>query len=312
MGLKTTLVDTQFGGFVNFFLSSQYSINRHVSNSFDDINITVPPIWPCYLWRKFNALLENRAHFVNIVGEWGSKLRLSTPSWRLFRIFSKFLILHILSCFKLIPMILTLQCHVFHHTICNENSTLYSKMGRILSISWGNGAQNLNCRHPVWRLFRIFSKFLILHILSCVKLIPMILTLQCHVFHHTNWNGNSTLYSKMGRILSISWGNGAQNYVCRHPDWQLFWIFSKFLRPPHFVMFQTYLMILTLQCHLFDHTICNGNSTLYSKMGRILSISWGNGAQNYVCRHPVGGFFEFFLSSQYSINCHVSNLFRWY
>ena len=131
-----------------------------------------------------------------------------------FEVFSKFLILHILSCFKLIPMILTLQCHLFDHTICNGNSTLYSKMGRILSISWGNGAQNYVCRHPVWRLYEVFSKFAILHYSSCFKLIPMILTLQCHLFDHTICNGNSTLYSKMGRILSISWGNGAQNYDC--------------------------------------------------------------------------------------------------
>ena len=221
------------------------------------------------------------------------------PVWRLFRSFSKFLKLQILSCFKLIPMILTLQCHLFDHTICNGNSTLYSKMGHILSISWGNGAQNYVCRHPVWRLFRIFSKFLILHILSCFKLVPMILTLQCHLFDHTICNGNSTLYSKMGRVLSISWGNGAQNYVCRHPVWRLFRIFSKFLILHILSCFKLILMILTLQCHLLVHTICNGNSTLYSKMGRILSISWGNGAQNYVCRHPLWRFCQVF--SKFSI-----------
>ena len=46
----------------------------------DDINITVLLISSHILQPKFNALLENGAHFVNIVGEWGSKLRLSTPS----------------------------------------------------------------------------------------------------------------------------------------------------------------------------------------------------------------------------------------
>ena len=46
----------------------------------DDINITVPPISSHILQRNFNALLENVAHFVNIVGKWGSKLRLSTPA----------------------------------------------------------------------------------------------------------------------------------------------------------------------------------------------------------------------------------------
>ena len=34
MGLKTTFVDTQFGGFGEFFIGSQYSIIRHVSNLF--------------------------------------------------------------------------------------------------------------------------------------------------------------------------------------------------------------------------------------------------------------------------------------
>ena len=191
-------------------------------------------------------------------------------------------------------MILTLQCHLFNHTICNGNSTLYSKMGRISSISWGNGAQNYVCRHPVWRFFRIFSKFLILHILSCFKLIPMILTLQCHLFDHTICNRNSTLYWKMGRILSISWGNGAQNYVCRHPVWRLYEVFSKFSILHYSSCFKLIPMTLTLQCHLFNHIICNGNSTLYSKMGRISSISWGNGANG------IGNFNAKFAILHYS------------
>ena len=56
----------------------------------------------CHLFHHifcFNALLENGAHFVNIVGEWGSKLRLSVR--RLWRVFSLFLVLHYLSFFKL-------------------------------------------------------------------------------------------------------------------------------------------------------------------------------------------------------------------
>ena len=125
-------------------------------------------------------------------------------------------------------MILTLQCHLFHHIFCNGNSTLYSKMGRILSISWGNGAQNYVCRHPLQRFLRVYFNVELFHSLSCFKPIPMILTLQCHLFHHIFCNGNSTLHSKMGRILSISWGNGAQNYVCRHPFWRYCQVFSKF------------------------------------------------------------------------------------
>ena len=138
----------------------------------------------------------------------------------------------------------------------------------------------------------------------------MILTLQCHLFDHTICNGNSTLYWKMGRILSISWGNGAQNYVCRHPLWRYCQVFSKFLILNYSSCFKLIPMILTLQCNLFDHTICNGNSTLYWKMGRILSISWGNGAQSTFVDTRFGGIVKFFLSSQYSIIRHVSNLFR--
>ena len=41
-----------------------------------DINFIVPPIWPYILERKFTALLETGVHFVNIMGEWGSSLRL--------------------------------------------------------------------------------------------------------------------------------------------------------------------------------------------------------------------------------------------
>ena len=113
-------------------------------------------------------------------------------------------------------------------------------MGRILSISWGNGAQNYVCRHPLLRYCQVFSKFSVLHYSSCFKLIPMILTLQCHLFDHTICNGNSTLYSKMGRILSISWGNGAQNYVCRHPLWRFYEVFLLVLNTPLIVTFRTY------------------------------------------------------------------------
>ena len=131
-------------------------------------------------------------------------------------------------------MILTLQCHLFHHIFCNGNSTLYPKMWRILSISWGNGDQNYVCRHPLWRVYFNVKLF---HSLSCFKLIPMILTLQCHLFDHIFCNGISTLYSKMWRILSISWGNGDQNYVCRHPLWRYCRVFFLVLNTPLIVMF---------------------------------------------------------------------------
>ena len=139
MGLKSTFVDTQFGGFGEFFFSSQYSIIRHVSN---------------------------------------------------------------------LPMILTLQCHLFHHIFCNGRSTLYSKMGRIWSISLGNGAQNSVCRHPLQRLLRVYFNVELFHSLSCFKLIPLISTLQCHLIHHIFCNGNSTLYSKMGAFGQYRGGMG--------------------------------------------------------------------------------------------------------
>ena len=138
----------------------------------------------------------------------------------------------------------------------------------------------------------------------------MILTLQCHLFHHIFCNGISTLYSKMWRILSISWGNEDQNYVCRHPVWRLFRVFSKFVILHILSCFKPIPMILTLQCHLFDHIICNGNSTLYSKMGRILSISWRMDLKIMFVDTQFGGFFKFLLNSQYFIIRHVSNLFR--
>ena len=53
----------------------------------DDINFIVPPIWTYILERKFNALLETGLPSVNIVGEKGSNLSLSTPSLAAFSSF---------------------------------------------------------------------------------------------------------------------------------------------------------------------------------------------------------------------------------
>ena len=68
----------------------------------------------------------------------------------------------------------------------------------------------------------------------------MILTLECPLFGHIIWNGNLTLYSKLGCILSISWGKGAQNYLCRHPLWRHFRVFFRSRPTSYFVIFQTY------------------------------------------------------------------------
>ena len=50
----------------------------------DDINITVPPISSHILQRKFDALLENGAHFVNIVDYGAQNYVCRHPVWRLF------------------------------------------------------------------------------------------------------------------------------------------------------------------------------------------------------------------------------------
>ena len=75
----------------------------------DDINFIVPPIWTYTLERKFNALLETGLPSVNIVGEKGLKFTFAnTHLGGIFEFFSDRDQLRISSCFKLIPMILTL------------------------------------------------------------------------------------------------------------------------------------------------------------------------------------------------------------
>ena len=70
----------------------------------DDINFIVPPIRPYILERKFNALLETGLHFVNIVGERGSNLPLSTPTLAAFSSFlqieTNFVFRHISNLFR--------------------------------------------------------------------------------------------------------------------------------------------------------------------------------------------------------------------
>ena len=75
----------------------------------NDINSPVPPIRPFILKRVFNALLENGVQFVNIEGEWGSNIPLSTPTLAIFARFFNIAKLHISSFFKHIPKILTLK-----------------------------------------------------------------------------------------------------------------------------------------------------------------------------------------------------------
>ena len=70
----------------------------------DDINFIVPPIRPYILERKLNALLETGLHFVNIVGERGSNLPLSTPTLAAFSSFlqieTNFVFCHISNLFQ--------------------------------------------------------------------------------------------------------------------------------------------------------------------------------------------------------------------
>ena len=62
--------------FSSFFLDRKAPYLVIIQTYSDDINFIVPPIWPYILERKFTALLETGVHFVNIMGEWGSSLRL--------------------------------------------------------------------------------------------------------------------------------------------------------------------------------------------------------------------------------------------
>ena len=78
----------------------------------------------------------------------------------------------------------------------------------------------------------------------------------------------------MGCILSISWGNRAQIYLCRHPLWRHFGVCLNIAQLHIWSYFKLIPMILTFL-------------TLYSKLGCILSISWGNRAQICLCRHPI-------------------------
>ena len=90
MGLKFTFVDTHFGGIFEFFFRSRPTSIVVIFQTYsDDINFIVPPIRTYTLERKFNALLETGLHFVNIVGEWGSNLPLSTPTLAAFSSFFK-------------------------------------------------------------------------------------------------------------------------------------------------------------------------------------------------------------------------------
>ena len=64
------------------------------------------------------------------------------------------------------------------------------------------------------------------------------------LFGHVFWNGNLTLYSQMGCILSISWEYRAQIYLCRHSLWRHLRVFFGSRPIPYFVIFQTYSKIL--------------------------------------------------------------------
>ena len=53
----------------------------------NDINFKVPSIWLYIMERKFNTLLENGVHFVNIAGGIGRKFTFSTPTLATFASF---------------------------------------------------------------------------------------------------------------------------------------------------------------------------------------------------------------------------------
>ena len=98
--------------------------------------------------------------------------------------------------------------------------------------------------------------------------------------------------------MSISWGKGAQIYLCRHPLWRHFRVFVRSRPTSYFVIFQTYSDDINFIVPLIGRILWNGNLTLYSKLGCSLSISWGKGAQIYLCRHPLWRHFRVFFRSR--------------
>ena len=118
----------------------------------------MPPNWTYILERKFNALLETGLHFVNIVGEEGSNLPLSTPTLAAFSSFFK-------HCTT--PLIVILQAYSDDiNFIVPPNWTyiLERKINALLETGLhfvnigGKGAQIYLCRHPLWRHFRVFFR----------------------------------------------------------------------------------------------------------------------------------------------------------
>ena len=75
-GSSLRLSTATLAAFSSFFLDRKTPYLVIIQTYSDDINFIVPPIWPYILERKFTALLETGVHFVNIMGEWGSSLRL--------------------------------------------------------------------------------------------------------------------------------------------------------------------------------------------------------------------------------------------
>ena len=139
----------------------------------------------------------------------------------------------------------------------------------------------------------------------------MILTLQCPLFGHIFWNGNLTLYSKLGCILSISWGKKAQIYLCRHPLWRHFRVFFRSRPTSYFVIFQTYsddinFIVPPNWTYILERKF---NALLETGLHFVNIV--GERGSNLPLSTPTLAAFSSFLQIETNfVFCHTSNLFR--
>ena len=139
----------------------------------------------------------------------------------------------------------------------------------------------------------------------------MILTLECPLFGHTLWNGNLTLYSKLGCILSISWGKGAQIYLCRHPLWRQFRVFFRSRPTSYFVIFQTYSDDINfIVPPIRPYTLERKFNALLETGLHFVNIVGERGSNLPLSTPTLAAFSSVFQIETNFVFRHISNLFR--
>ena len=125
------------------------------------------------------------------------------------------------------------------------------------------------------------------------------------------WNRNLTLYSKLGCILSLSWGNGAQIYICRHPHWRHFRVFFRSIPTLLIVTFQTYSDDINFIVPPIWPYIMERKFNALLEAGLHFVIIVGERGSNLPLSTPTLAAFSSFLKIKTNfINRHISNLFR--